>query len=173
MTNKRATIGEVIGRLTLVEELPKAKGKRWWKCLCSCGNEAVISRSALVKRNPTSSCGCLAREASFGATLKDLTGQKIGLWTVKELGLRKKKPNGGAYWKCICECGIEREVSADILLKGQSQSCGCARSRPICPKGHDTLVWGRTKPGKSGRSGGWCKACLKNRNLMRNYGITL
>ncbi|MBR1453182.1 MAG: hypothetical protein IJ593_00835 [Lachnospiraceae bacterium] len=49
----------------------------------------------------------------------DLTGKKFGEWEVKEYLGNKK-------YRCICSCGVEKEVSAYKLTSGQSKSCGHA-----------------------------------------------
>ena len=54
--------------------------------------------------------------------LKDLTGQKIGRWTV--LGKAPSR-NKAVYWLCKCDCGTIKEVKAASLNSGKSVSCGC------------------------------------------------
>ncbi len=51
----------------------------------------------------------------------DLTGSRIGLWTV--LGIASRAPN---LWKCKCKCGTTRTVVASNLHSKASKSCGCA-----------------------------------------------
>lgn len=53
---------------------------------------------------------------------KDVTGQKIGMWTVLE-----KAQNRGIrdYFLCRCECGTIKEVSGDNLRSGKTGNCGC------------------------------------------------
>ena len=56
---------------------------------------------------------------------EDLTGKRFGRWTV--VGpheIRGKK----TYWRCLCDCGVERYVSAHGLNSGSSRSCGCLKS---------------------------------------------
>ena len=56
--------------------------------------------------------------------MEDLTGKKFGRWTVlKYYG----KTSNGHYWTCQCSCPLKtiREVSAQSLRNGKSQSCGC------------------------------------------------
>lgn len=57
---------------------------------------------------------------------KNLSGQKIGMWTVLEMA-----PNRGRYdyFLCRCECGTEKEVSGNSLRAGTSQNCGCVRKK--------------------------------------------
>lgn len=48
----------------------------------------------------------------------DLTGKKFGRLTViKYLGASK--------WLCICECGNEKAISQDCLVRRGTKSCGC------------------------------------------------
>ena len=52
LTNQR------FGLLTVIEFAYKKNDKKYWKCKCDCGNEAIVSGSDLVT-NHTHSCGCL------------------------------------------------------------------------------------------------------------------
>ena len=54
--------------------------------------------------------------------LIDLTGQKIGRWTVLEKAPNKNKT---VYWLCQCDCGTIKEVRGQCLREGESISCGC------------------------------------------------
>lgn len=58
------------------------------------------------------------------STIKDLTGQKFGRWTVVSQADRK---HSQTYWNCVCECGKTKSVYSQSLVKGLSMSCGCAR----------------------------------------------
>ena len=59
---------------------------------------------------------------------KDLTGKPFGLWTAIKYNQKTKK------WKCLCECGTEREVLPDNLERKKSKSCGCAYVYECAPK---------------------------------------
>lgn len=57
--------------------------------------------------------------------LIDLTGKKFGRWTViRKMGVTKFR---NVRWLCKCDCGVEKEVSSESLLKGKSRSCGCLK----------------------------------------------
>jgi hypothetical protein len=89
----------------------------------------------------------------------------LGKWTVIRLTRRRSK--NGVYFLCRCECGQEREVASHGLLKGQRRSCGsCNNQIASCKHGHLIAEWGRTPTGS-------CRACVKDKSLQRNYGITL
>lgn len=53
---------------------------------------------------------------------RDLTGAVFGRLTVLEFAEIKK---GKSYWRCRCECGAERRVTASSLGCGETTSCGC------------------------------------------------
>lgn len=56
----------------------------------------------------------------------DLTGKKIGLWTVLS---KAKTVSGRGMWNCVCECGTERAVLASSLINGRTKSCGCLNKK--------------------------------------------
>lgn len=60
-TKRVDLVGKKFNRLTVIEELlPLKKRARYWKCLCECGNETILT-TALIFRG-TVSCGCYNRE---------------------------------------------------------------------------------------------------------------
>ena len=127
-------IGKRIGRLVVIgldeERSHNANSTKYYFCQCDCGNIKSISRSALIKPHPTSSCGCLIAEKSKSRYI-DLIGQKFG----KLLVTRKKEndPNDsirerriGAWWYADCDCGTKDVVVKGSYLRvGRIQSCGC------------------------------------------------
>ncbi len=64
MANRRIpiAIGQVFGRLVVIESVGEYKGSRSWLCMCSCGGSRVTVSSSL-KSGRTVSCGCAQREA--------------------------------------------------------------------------------------------------------------
>lgn len=103
---------------------------------------------------------------------KDLTGQRIGRWTVlRRDGVYK---HGGAQWLCRCECGNEKTVGAQALASGQSQSCGCLNAdvhREVCVERNTTH--GHSKRGeRSSTYRVWMN--LSSRKFHEKYdGITI
>ena len=65
----------------------------------------------LIKTPPTSS------------RFKDLTNMKINKLTVIEYA--GKSSSGQTYWHCLCECGNEKDIAGNNLIKGIVKSCGC------------------------------------------------
>lgn len=83
LNNFNDLTGKKIGRLTIIERVenylrPNGQTIIRWRCKCDCGNETIIESSALNRKNPTQSCGCLAREESSKRAKKynkyDLSG---------------------------------------------------------------------------------------------------
>jgi hypothetical protein len=51
-------------------------------------------------------------------------GKQFGKLIVLEFAFVR---NRHYYWKCKCECGIEKNIVIDSLLSGKTNSCGCYR----------------------------------------------
>lgn len=58
----------------------------------------------------------------------DLSGHKIGKWSVLSLDLTRDK-NGSRKYRCICDCGTIRIVRSNHLLNSDSTGCGCTKIR--------------------------------------------
>lgn len=113
LTNKK------FGKLTAISIDHKHKKDYYWKCICDCGKEVIVSGIAL-RSGHTKSCGCLHKKA----LLKDLTNHRFGNLVVKEYYGKIKKNH---YWKCICDCGNLVIVNGANLRAGQTRSCGCLK----------------------------------------------
>lgn len=50
-------VGQKYGRLKVIERMPNKGNSRMYKCLCDCGNTAVVSAGHL-RSGHTTSCGC-------------------------------------------------------------------------------------------------------------------
>lgn len=73
-------IGERYGKLVVIEYLGRITNKkfglRYWRCLCDCGNETIVSTSLLICGH-TQSCGC-GRIDAISYTYKNITGVWYG-----------------------------------------------------------------------------------------------
>ena len=113
--------GQKFGRLTAIE---RSTGSMW-RCLCDCGVEHFTSSSAL-KNGSVKSCGCLRRELARDRRKSvDLSGQRFGKLTVLQQLDRPEFRGKGKFYRCLCDCGRESDVSAHSLLTGNTKSCGC------------------------------------------------
>lgn len=141
--------GMKFGKLTALEPAANIGQHTAWKCLCDCGNEAVV-RTSELRSAKAKSCGCLREERL------DLTGDKYGMLTV--LG-RAPDTGGQAAWRCQCDCGNETVVRMCDLRTGHTRSCGCL------VRGQDLtgLRFGRLvvleRAGTIGKSAAWLCRC--------------
>ena len=119
----------------IVEFAYRKNNRKYWKCICPlCGQEFFTDTSHLTSTRPTQSCGCLQKKKA-GETLKkyhynnakDLTGLKFGMLTA--IQPTEERNHSYIVWECKCNCGNMCKTSSLNLLSGDTQSCGCIRSR--------------------------------------------
>jgi hypothetical protein len=73
----------------------------------------------------------LPKGTKLPSRARDLTGQTFNRWVVTGRADNEtfRRPNGKlhviAMWQCRCECGKERAVRAQTLVRNTSKSCGC------------------------------------------------
>lgn len=112
--------GQTFGKLTVLEIIPRYKNhEAYCKCICECGTEVMVRKTALVTGN-TKSCGCISSPS--------LLGQRFGRLTVVEevpSDTRQRK------WKCLCDCGCYNTLTTHTLTSGHTLSCGCIRSNNV------------------------------------------
>lgn len=59
----------------------------------------------------------------------DLSGMKVGDWTISHHLNREKGKAGQLKWVCICKCGTERIFGSNYIRKHwTSKNCGCEES---------------------------------------------
>ena len=117
--SRKDLTGQKFGKLTAIEYDHSEKGKVYWKCLCDCGNEIVVSAGNL-REGGQKSCGCSRRD--------DLTGQVFNRLTVVKF---YASIEGKAFWLCKCICGNEKIAEARMLKVGSIQSCGCLQRENV------------------------------------------
>lgn len=124
--------GERFGKLKVLhrdETFIDLKGRHrtMWRCLCDCGRKKSIRRDALTG----------SRSKSCGMCENDLTGKRFGRLTV--LYKVGSDSNGHLIWKCRCDCGNNKDISATNLIQGYTQSCGCMHSEICSEQGEDLI----------------------------------
>jgi hypothetical protein len=125
---KQNLIGQKFGMLTVLERTKVDENRDvFWKCLCECGNTVKV-RGRSIKNGATQSCGCLVKIKGL-AKAEDLTGQRFGRLVALEY-IRKSNKSPSVYWKCRCDCGNEKLISAKNLKCG-TMSCGCYKKERV------------------------------------------
>lgn len=126
--------GNTYGYLTVIERGPNNKeGRVTWRCKCKCGNEVTVTGKSLRSGN-TKSCGCYQKERAAQSNMNRsevLIGKKIGkLLVLNEAGFIKKSDGKNVrIYSCLCDCGNYCLVQHVNLVKGETTSCGCIRSK--------------------------------------------
>ncbi len=74
-----------------------------------------------------------ARKNTKQPPFKEMTGKRVGRWTV----LRRAgcTPKRGFNWLCRCACGTEKIVSGGTLRQRTSRSCGCLQREAVTKHG--------------------------------------
>ena len=104
-----------------------------WCCKCDCGQYLAVTGKNLLNGN-TQSCGCLHREKIIDSNHKRGKTISIGdvfgkLTVIKSLGFKTHGQKRNEKFLCKCSCGNEIEVWGVYLNFGDTQSCGCVKSR--------------------------------------------
>ena len=61
-----------------------------------------------------------------------LAGQRFGRLTViEDLGSRVWYQRTANFWRCVCDCGNEKEYHSGMLTSGKVVSCGCLRDQRL------------------------------------------
>lgn len=114
--------GKQFGRLTVSHYV----GDGQWECECECGNRVVVRTYNLNSGN-TKSCGCLQKDRTSEASLVSLVGNRYGRLLVVERVENNRF--GHVCYRCKCDCGGETIVDAANLRNGNTNSCGCVKSK--------------------------------------------
>lgn len=115
--------GQQFGQLTVIERAEQSiGGGHAWRCRCTCGNWITATTSQL-RGGHRKTCG-----AAHKALGHDLTGRRFGRLVAQQAVGSSKQ--GGAIWRCQCDCGNETQVDYHSLISGHKQSCGCLRKKP-------------------------------------------
>lgn len=107
-----------------LEELSKETGY----ALSTLKNQFPKTKINLEKK------GIIINRVSRGNyTIEYLENAKINAYNLtlykfsklQPLSKLKERRNGSVVWHCKCDCGKECDIRSDLLLNGQTKSCGC------------------------------------------------
>lgn len=115
--------GDRFGFLTILDEPLIGK----FFCQCDCGNQVLLKRSDLIMGNNTR-CGFQCSIPKKAHNFIDETGNRYGKLTVIKRA-ENKLNRSEAYWECLCDCGNTVIVVGTSLRSGNTQSCGCIKSK--------------------------------------------
>ena len=125
--DKDEMIGKKFGHLLVLERaVPNVGNRTMYKCVCDCGNTKIVWGTNL-RLGRVKSC------SHYCATLlkakERYIGKRFGLLTVE--GFAYKDEFGKHYFKCRCDCGNEKIISAYELgrKRYKNQSCGCYKRK--------------------------------------------
>lgn len=123
--------GRRFGRLVVqkfagIRIVGKGQRKSQWECLCDCGN-TIIATGNNLQSGYVLSCGCYKAEVTRNRCLKPLEGKRFGKLTV--LSRVENDRRNRIQYLCSCDCGGSTIVTADLLRRGGTTSCGCIKSR--------------------------------------------
>lgn len=112
------------GRLLVTPNYEKIGKRRYYECICDCGNTTKVEVTQLTSCK-TKSCGCLSRELTSVRQSKNLLNQEFGL--LKVISKYKIDKNNHIIWKCLCKCGTITLCNSSNLIRNKTKSCGCRK----------------------------------------------
>lgn len=116
--------GRIFGDLKVLYRVENHRnGRTRWMCECICQNRVVVTQHEL-KAGSTKSCGCYKK--NHCTTNLDLKNRQFGRLTAL-YPTEERDYKGSVMWHCRCKCMNELDVSADALVHGNYQSCGCLK----------------------------------------------
>lgn len=130
LTEKRRLIINLknftFGQLRVREMIEESSDNSLCQCVCSCGNEIVVSAADLLS-GEVFSCGCV-QDPPVSQT--KFIGQRWGrLTAVEHMGYDIKEWNGRkekrSIWLFRCDCGTEKPMYLNNVRYSNVRSCGC------------------------------------------------
>lgn len=123
-----AKSGDKFGRLTIIKEVEKRKGRRFCLCQCSCANKTIKEfRLSHLTSGKIRSCGCLRKERTSERLLNsgaNYAGIIFGKLTILYEVERAKNRARQVVCRCSCNGNIKKYLLGS-LKGGTTKSCGC------------------------------------------------
>ena len=91
--------------------------------LCDIGYSKNLCCQKL--KNSKNKVRCVILKTKQKSAKSDLTGEVFGKLTALKM-TEKRDKSGGIMYKCMCECGNEKDISGKHLKNGNTKSCGCS-----------------------------------------------
>ena len=109
------------------------KIKKYYNCMCSCGNTYSALKFS-VQHGITTSCGCSIYKKLDENYNKIVVGDKINFLTLLTKPIRTKNGRTGDF---LCECGEVKNILVNNVINGDTKSCGCYNKQRLkdCPIG--------------------------------------
>jgi hypothetical protein len=76
----------------------------------------------------------LPKEVQSVRHRRDITGLKIHYLTALYMIPRESHQRKDTWWMCRCDCGNEKAIRAESLLRGTTRSCGCYKRSKLNAK---------------------------------------
>jgi len=94
----------------------------------------------------------------------ELAGQRFGRLVVIDRSFKKYH----WHWRCVCDCGTEKDICQILLIQGKTNSCGCLRQKLV---GDRSRTHGGASRPEYKIWGGIKKRCLNPASpAYKNYG---
>ena len=138
---------ERYGKLRVVEEVEYSSdsSKHFFKVICDCGTEKIVSKFDLCSSG-VKSCGCLRlenlRRYHRDCNMEKLVniGAKYGRLTILRI-LNTDDRKSEIVVECKCDCGVVKTYNYNRLVNGSVLSCGCLqRERTSCVRRKEIAV---------------------------------
>ena len=163
--------GKKFGKLTALRRTESKGEKTHWICSCECGRIRSASTS-MLKSGRTWHCGCMRGKTLYNTRL-DLQGKRFGRLVATRI-TEKRNSKGSIIWECICDCGKVVEIPSELLVSGNTTSCGC-RKQEIKDTIRDSLTfvdgtcveWLRSRKHRSDNTSGFRGVCKTKEGKWR------
>lgn len=123
-------VGQSFGDFTVRRKTENRKaGMILWECSCKKCGEIRLRTIKDLRSGWKILCSKTVQKRE-GRNRSNLEGKRFDrLQVIKET--QKRDYKGSVVWKCLCDCGTKKEYSADMLVHGNTVSCGCKKKEIV------------------------------------------
>lgn len=143
-------------------------------CRCDgCGNERMVPKCRITTKAQKDYTYCKKCRMTNGALSRVLTkiksdsyaGTRVNKLTILEY-LGRTLPNRHYYWKCRCDCGVEKAIRGDRIQNGTAYSCGCKKQL------NPDIIRTRTEKGVTGFNSLFGKYKIASKRRELEFSLT-